>query len=188
MIAGFVQHPRGAQALRLHRAAPRGTVAVMALVVYALFDRASVASTAELAVRSEHGRGGAGLVQSFDRGPLDGNGLPDGATEFGRNLAIAMLAGAAFMGIAGGIAGALDLLLGMGVGLGIALGFVTGLLMGLVGAMQAGTRIPKRELRELQSRITEGRVLIVVEAARKSDVALVCDTLERFEPCELGTI
>ena len=160
----------------------------MADVVYALYDSKSEATAAETAVRREHSRGGACTVQSFDRAPIDGNVLPEGATEFGRNVFISMAAGAAFMTIAGGIAGAMDLLLGMGVGLGIALGFVTGLLMGLVGAMQAGTRIPKRSLRELQTRLVDGRVLVIVEPAGKHDLDAVSDTLERFSPRELGVL
>ncbi len=159
----------------------------MATVVYALFDTARTAAAAETAVRSEFGRAGACTIQTFDRTPIDGTNLPDGATEFGRNLLIAMGAGGLVMTIAGGVAGALDLLLGMGVALGLGLGCVTGLLMGLVGAMQAGTRIPKRELRELEPRIGGGRVLVVVEPASKADGDGVIEALERFEPRELGT-
>lgn len=158
----------------------------MALVVYALFDSASEATVAEQAVRKEHGKGGACVVNSYDHGPLDGTGLPEGATEFGRNVAIAMLAGAGFMAVAGGIAGAMDLLLGMGVGMGVMLGLVTGLLMGLVGAMQAGTRIPKRAIRELAARLVDGRVLVIVEVSSQREVPRVIETLERFDPRELG--
>jgi len=159
----------------------------LATVVYALFDSARSAAVAEASVRSEFGRAGACTIQAFDRAPIDGTNLPDGATEFGRNLLIAMGAGGLVMTIAGGIAGAFDLLLGMGVGLGLGLGLVTGLLMGLVGAMQAGTRIPKPELRALETRLGQGRVLVVVEPASNADKAGVIEVLERSEPCELGT-
>jgi hypothetical protein len=159
----------------------------MATVVYALFDSAEAAARAETTVRAEHGRGGSCVLQSFDRAPLDGNILPEGATEFGRNLVIAMLAGAAFMSVAGGIVGGLDLLLGMGVGMGIALGFVTGLLMGLVGAMQAGTRIPKPVLRALEPRLARGCILLIVEPVRAQDCDAVVTTLEQLGPSEFGT-
>lgn len=180
---------RATQALRLHAAQGRCNVGLaVARIVYALFDSASAASEAETTVRREHSRAGACTVQSFARKPIDGTMLPEGATEFGRNLFISMGAGAIVMTIAGAIAGAFDLLLGMGIAMGVALGFVTGLLMGLVGAMQAGTRILKPALREVEARIGDGRVLVVVEPATKSDLDAVADTLERFSPRELGTL
>jgi hypothetical protein len=160
----------------------------VALVVYALFDSAHAANEAETAVRREHSRGGACTVQTFARAPIDGTMLPEGATEFGRNLFISMGAGAVVMTIAGAIAGAFDLLLGMGIGMGIALGFVTGLLMGLVGGMQAGTRMLKPALRSVEARLVDDRVLVIVEPATKSDLDAVADTLERYEPRELGTL
>ena len=90
----------------------------------------------------------------------------------GRNIAIAMVAGGVFMAVAGGLAGAFDLMLGMGIGMGVGLGFVTGLLMGLVGAMQAGTRIPKPALRALEARLAAGGAILVVELdAAKLDAA-----------------
>lgn len=160
----------------------------MATVVYALYDSAKAGGEAETAVRREHSRAGACTVQSFARAPIDGTMLPEGATEFGRNLFISMGAGAVVMTIAGAIAGAFDLLLGMGIAMGVALGFVTGLLMGLVGAMQAGTRMLKPVLREVEARLVDGRVLVVVEPATKADLDAVADTLERYAPRELGTL
>lgn len=141
-------------------------------VIAALFESIAAAGQAENAVGDVFGRTGHCVTQRHTRAPLDGNRLPDGATEFGRNIAIAMVAGGVFMAAAGGLAGGLDLMLGMGVGLGVALGFVTGLLMGLVGAMQAGTRIPKPMLRALAARLPPGGALVVIEieAAKADDV------------------
>lgn len=146
-------------------------------VVIALFERAEAATTAETAIAGRFGRGGDCLIQRHTRAPLDSNNLPEGATEFGRNIAIAMVSGGVFMAVAGGIAGGLDLMLGMGIGMGIGLGFVTGLLMGLVGAMQAGTRIPKPGLRAMQSRLRPGGAIVVVEIA----AAGVDDVTEMLE-------
>lgn len=141
-------------------------------VVVALFDRIAAADAAEVAIGRACGRGGQCLIQRHTRVPLDGNSLPDGATEFGRNIVIAMVAGGLFMATAGALAGAFDLMLGMGIGMGVALGFVTGLLMGLVGATQAGTRIPKPALRALVGRFVPGGAILVVEidAARVEEV------------------
>lgn len=161
----------------------------MAVLVYALFDDASAASAAEAEVRASFGRGGAAVVQLHTRAPLDANSLPDGATEFGRNIAIAMAGGGVFMAVAGGIVGALDLMLGLGVGLGIALGFVTGLLMGLVGAMQAGTRVAKAQLRALEPRLGDGgAVLLLVEVEGKDESTRLLEALANHAPDELDVV
>ncbi len=140
-------------------------------VLVALFERADAAIAAEAGLATLT-RGGGGLTQRHGRAPLDANILPEGATEFGQNIAIAMVAGGVFMAVAGGLAGAFDLMLGMGIGMGVGLGFVTGLLMGLVGAMQAGTRIPKPALRALEARLAAGGAILVVELdAAKLDAA-----------------
>lgn len=160
----------------------------MPAVVYALFDASDRATAAVALLQRKHGRGGAVTVQLHTRAPLDGNLLPEGATEFGRNIVIAMAAGGVFMAVAGALAGAFDLLLGMTIAMGIGLGGVTGVLMGLVGAMQAGTRIPKRELRELEPRVREGCSLLVVEFDRKDTAEAAHDDLEPFAPVDAGTL
>jgi hypothetical protein len=156
-------------------------------VVYALLE-GPAAAAAEEQLRREHAGGHLNVAQLHTRAPLDGNILPEGATEFGRNLAIAMVAGAVVMSIAGGVAGAMDLMLGMGVGMGLGLGFVTGLLMGLVGAMQAGTRIAKAPLRALEARLTDGRALLVIEVAGPAEARRVVEVIERHGPIELDAI
>jgi hypothetical protein len=163
------------------------SVARVSKVVYALLDGpAAVAAEAEL--RREQAGGHLVVAQLHTRAPLDGNLLPEGATEFGRNLAISMVAGAVVMSVAGAVAGAMDLMLGMGVGMGLALGFVTGLLMGLVGAMQAGTRIAKAPLRALEPRLTDGRALLVIEVAGQPEARRVVEVIERHDPIELDAI
>jgi hypothetical protein len=159
----------------------------MSIVVYALLAR-SAAEAAEAELRRDHVGGHLNVAQVHERAPLDTNILPEGATEFGRNLLIAMAAGGVFMAAAGAIAGAMDLMLGMGVGMGVALGFVTGLLMGLVGAMQAGTRVAKLALRELEPRMTDGRAVLVIEVDGRREATAVESLLERHQPLEKGTI
>ena len=158
----------------------------MANVVYALLS-ADAAAAAESALQLDQKRHGPYVVQLHARAPLDGNNLPDSATEYGRNLLMAMGAGAVFMAVAGGVAGALDLMLGMGIGMGVALGFVVGLMMGLVGAMQAGTRIPKPELRELEPRVGDGRVLLLAEVEPRH-VPRVVEALEQHAPETLDAL
>ncbi len=161
----------------------------MAVLVYALFDDVTAASAAEAAVRASFGRGGAAVVQLHTRAPLDANILPEGATEFGRNIAIAMVGGGVFMAIAGALVGAFDLMLGMGIGLGIALGFVTGLLMGLVGAMQAGTRVAKPQLRALEVRLARGdAALLLVEVEGKDEGVRLLEALQAHAPAELDVL
>lgn len=160
--------------------------APVAVVVYALFENPEAAAEAEADVLREHPGRGPRLVQRHTQ-QIDGNILPDRATEYGRNLLLAMGLGAVFMAAAGGIAGALDVMLGMGVGLGIGLGFITGLLMGLVGAMQAGTRIAKPPLRALEPRLRGGHVLLVVEAEPSESKAMLA-TLDRHGPVELDVL
>jgi hypothetical protein len=157
-------------------------------VVYALLEDAAAAAAAEASMRSTFGRGGAAVVQLHTRAPLDANQLPEGATEFGRNIVMAMLGGGAFMAAAGGIVGALDLMLGLGVGLGIALGCVTGLLMGLVGAMQAGTRVAKPQLRALEPRLAAGATLLLVEVEGRDEAAQVLEQLQHHHPAELDVL
>ncbi|HET6585663.1 MAG TPA: hypothetical protein VFG69_19525 [Nannocystaceae bacterium] len=159
----------------------------MSIVVYALLE-GSDAEAAESELRRDQVGGRLNVAQLHTRAPLDANIMPEGATEFGRNLLIAMVAGGLFMATAGAIAGAIELVLGMTVGMGIALGLVTGLLMGLVGAMQAGTRVAKAPLRALESRITDGRALLLteVESAEKAD--RVVDVIERHGALEIGRI
>lgn len=158
----------------------------MSTVVYALFP-ATAADAAEAALQHDQKVHGHYVVQLHTRAPLDGNILPDAATEYGRNLLIAMGAGAVFMAVAGGIAGALDLMLGMPVAMGVGLGFVVGLLMGLVGAMQAGTRIAKPPLRELEPRLREGFVLLLAEVEPR-EVERIVETLEHHAPETVETL
>jgi hypothetical protein len=170
----------------LHRLWRRAKLATrVSTVVYALFETGAAADAAELELRTTHGRGGGVLVQLHTRAPLDANILPEDATEYGRNIAIAMVGGGVFMAVAGAIVGALDLMLGLGVGMGIALGFVTGLLMGLVGAMQAGTRRPKAQLRALEPRLRDGCALLVVEVDSKGEAVGISEELQRHDPIEL---
>jgi hypothetical protein len=152
----------------------------MSNVVYALYAP-QAAAAAESALLRDQEQHGPYVVQLHERAPLDGNILPDAATEYGRNLLMAMGGGAVFMAVAGGIAGGLDLVLGMGIGMGIGLGSIVGLMMGLVGAMQAGTRIAKPSLRELERRLGEDQVLLLVEVEPR-DVQRVIDVLERHDP------
>lgn len=158
----------------------------MATIVHALFERPeqAEAAVAELGKRTpEHPNFS---VQTHDRGPLDGNFLPESATEIGRNTVIAMVVGGIVGLVLGGLAGATLDIMGLTFALGSGLGLITGILIGLLGGIMAGTRQPKAALRELAQRLGEGRVLVTVEVDDPGHVELVEGVLERFEADELG--
>jgi len=152
-------------------------VCMMSSVVFALFPDQAGADTAAAALRDAQPKGDPRVAQLFARAPLEGNELPDPATEFGRNLLYAMVGGGVLIGATGGIVGALDLMVGMGTAMGLGMGTVTGVLMGLVGAMQAGTRLAKPVLRALEPRIRQGCVLLTIEVPGRE----VDGTVEQLE-------
>ena len=159
----------------------------MSAVVYALFPSVEAAEAARIELQRTPERKTPPEIHLYERPPLEGNALPEGATEFGRNVLVAMAAGAVFMAALGGIAAALDLVLGLGVGMGIGLGFVTGLLMGLVGAMQAGTRMAKGPLRALEPRLAEGCVLLLTEV-EGSEIDRCFELLTARQPLEVHVL
>lgn len=160
----------------------------MATVVYALFSdkQAAEAAATELSARAE-GRPNF-PVQTHARAPLDGNYLPESATEIGRNTMIAMVAGAGVGTLIGVVAAASFDIMGLTVAIGAGLGLLTGILSGLLGGMMAGTRQPKAELRALAAHLpggaegpsadVEGAVLLTVELDDPAHVETVEDILE----------
>ena len=160
---------------------------LVSLVVYALLPGQS-AEDADDELRRGNVGGLGNAAQIHRRAPLDANMLPDGATEYGRNLRIAIVAGAIVMSIAGGVAGAMHLVLGLSTSMGILLGAVTGALMGLVGAMQAGTRVAKESLLQLEKRLVGGNSLLVIEVGSRREADQVTQVLQRHDPMEIDII
>lgn len=153
----------------------------MSSIVYALFADPETAEQAKRELAEALPTKRLYIPLSFASAPLEGNELPESATEFGRNLVLMIVLGAVVMGAAGAIAGAAGWVLGFDAALGLGLGGVTGALMGLVGAMQAGTRRAKAALRELEPRLQAGATLVLIEVER-ADVDTAVESLERREP------
>jgi hypothetical protein len=144
-------------------------------IVFGLFADKPSAEQALDELRRTHPNS---AVQSHERSPLDGNYLPEAATEIGRNTLIAVIVGGVVGLVLGTIAGA-TLDIGLTVGIGAAFGLLTGVLSGMLGGMMAGTRMPKQPLREVAERLGEGRVLLTVEVDDPAQVEPVELVLEQ---------
>jgi hypothetical protein len=146
-------------------------------VVYALFQDPEVADKlrAELA---RGGKEGPGLdVRPHER-RLDANQLPEGATNFGRNMVITTAISTVFFTAAGVLVGAYDLVLGMGPFMGLVIGVITGVVIGVYTAMQAGTRVAKPPLLALAPRLPQGAVLLTIEVDTRTEAERIVDLLD----------
>lgn len=160
----------------------------MASLVYAVFADAAAAqqATTELTRNSDRNSvrdGGAGTasapghpafgVQTHTRAPLDGDDLPESATEIGRNTIVAIIAGAV-AGLALGLGlGLANAIMGLTPAIGALFGLITGILSGLLGGMMAGTRLPKAALRDAAQKLELGHVLLTIEVGDVTHVDLV---------------
>ncbi|MGB1013254.1 MAG: hypothetical protein ACPG4T_03890, partial [Nannocystaceae bacterium] len=93
------------------------------------------------------------------------------ATQSGRNILIAALAGMVIGGIASTVTSMILEVPGIGPGIVIAFGLLAGPLVGMVSAMMAGHREPKVVLREAATELGDGAVLLVVatDSGRDTD-------------------
>ena len=146
-------------------------------VVYALFEDAEVADQ----VRSELTRGGKdgpGLdVRPHER-HLDANQLPEGATNFGRNMVVTTAIASVFFTVAGVVVGAFDLVLGVGTFMGAVIGLITGVVIGVYTAMQAGTRVAKPPILALAPRLPQGAVLLTIELDHRHEAERLVEQLD----------
>jgi ABC-type dipeptide/oligopeptide/nickel transport system permease subunit len=149
-------------------------------IVFGLFADKAAADQAADALRRADDSHPTFAVQSHERSPLDGNYLPEAATEIGRNTLIAVIVGA-IVGLVLGVTASMVLDIGLTLGIGAAFGLLTGVLSGMLGGMMAGTRLPKLPLREVAERLGEGRVLLTVEVDEARHVELVETLLETHE-------
>jgi hypothetical protein len=157
----------------------------MASLVYALFAESAAAqqATAELTRNVAGSAAGASTghpafgVQMHTRAPLDGDDMPEAATEIGRNTIIAVIVGAV-AGLALGLGlGLGQVIMGLTPAIGAMFGLVTGVLSGLLGGMMAGTRRPKAALRDAAQKLEPGHVLLTIEVGDVTHVDLVEDIL-----------
>lgn len=155
-------------------------------IVYGVFaDKPSAEAVADQLRRpgDDHG---VLPVQTHERSPLDGNYLPESATEIGRNTTIAIVVGA-IVGLAlGALAGATLDIMGLSVGIGAVFGLMTGVLSGMLGGMMAGTRQPKAPLREAAAQLGGGKVLVTVEVEDVGEVRHVETLLEAGGGIDVG--
>lgn len=151
----------------------------MSTVVYALFADAEAADRAhaELSRAGAHGPGHD--VRPHER-HLDTNQLPESATTYGRNMAMATAVGSLFFMIAGGVIGTTELVPGMGVGMGIVLGLISGVVIGVYTGMQAGTRVAKPPIGALAHRLPEGAVLLTIEVSSHHEAERVVEQVDEL--------
>jgi hypothetical protein len=150
----------------------------MAALVYGLFDDAAAADAATAELTRNAPDHPAFAVQSHTRGPLDGDDLPESATEIGRNTMIAIVVGGVVGLLLGVIAGATLDIMGLNVAIGALFGLLTGILSGMLGGMMAGTRTPKAALREIAERLDGAKVLLTVEVGDLAHVDTVAGLLD----------
>ena len=148
----------------------------MPTLVYARFDDAAAADRATASLTRASGSLPALLVQHHTEGPLNGDDLPEVATQTLRNTVI----GTAVGGVVGVVFGVLAALV-LGIlppGLGAGLGLLTGLLFGVIHGVMAGTRVPKPELLEAAAGLDGGAVLVMIEVQEPAHVDHVEELLD----------
>jgi uncharacterized membrane protein len=156
----------------------------MAKLVYATFADAARAESGADAI-AELRRAVSVVIHAGT--VLDGDRLQDSATEYGRNIALSTAAGAAFFMVAGIVTSLSGIVVGMGVPLGAAMGIIVGVFMGGLVAMQAGTRVAKKELREVARELTPGGRLLTVEVDSRETQEAVMEALHRNAALVVGT-
>ena len=149
----------------------------MATLVYAVFASSEAAdeAIAELTRRTEARP--AFAVQAHAGAPLDGDDLPESATEIGWNTLIAVIVGAVVGLVLGVVAGSTLDIMGLTPAIGAGFGLLTGILSGMLGGMMAGTRTPKAALREAAKGLESGARLLTIEVGDPGHVELVEDLL-----------
>ena len=150
----------------------------MTTLVYAVFASGEAADEAIGELTRNSAEHPAFAVQSHTQAPLDGDDLPESATEIGRNTILAAVFGAVVGLILGVVAGATLDIMGLTPAIGASFGLLTGILSGFLGGMMAGTRTPKLALREAAAALEGGAVLLTVEVGDPGHVELVEDLLD----------
>jgi hypothetical protein len=156
----------------------------MAALVYGLFDGAAGADAAVAELTRNAPEHPAFAVQVHVRGPLNGDDLPESATEIGRNTMIAIIVGGIVGLLLGIVAGATLDIMGLTVAIGAIFGLLTGVLSGMLGGMMAGTRRPKAALRSIAERLDGAKVLLTVEVGDAGHVDTVAAILDQHGAIE----
>jgi hypothetical protein len=109
---------------------------------------------------------------------LDGDRLQESATEYGRNVLLSTLAGGVFFMLTGVVASLSGVVVGMGVAMGACMGLLVGILMGGLGALQAGTRVAKKELRQTALTLAPAHRMLTIEVTNRKTEEAVIDVLQ----------
>jgi hypothetical protein len=150
----------------------------MPTLVYAVFEQPGPAEAAVTELTRHGADHPAFAVQTHQKAPLNGDDLPESATEIGRNTFIAIGFGAVGGLLLGLVAGLTLDIMGLTPLIGAMFGLITGILSGLLGGMMAGTRRPKAALREAAESLAVGSVLLTIEVTDPGHVELVEELLE----------
>ncbi len=153
---------------------------------HALFADVDAAAPAikELSARTDRHPNFA--VQSFAKGKLDGDDLPESGTEVGRNTAMAVGIGGGAGVLLGLGAGMSEAIIGLNAGMGAAVGGLFGSVVGVLSGMMAGTRVPKARLRELAESQGPDELLVTVETDDPAHAELVREILESAGGRQVG--
>jgi uncharacterized protein YacL len=157
----------------------------MAVLVYGLFDEAAAADAATAELTRNAPEHPAFPVQAHTRAPLDGDDMPESATEIGRNTMIAIIVGGIVGLLLGVLAGATLDIMGLNVAIGAVFGLLTGVLSGMLGGMMAGTRRPKAALRAVAERLDGAKVLLTIEVGDAGHTDTVVGILDAHGAIEL---
>lgn len=152
----------------------------MAEVVFGLFDGVDQAKAGAKALTTRTEEHPAFRTKLFTKAPLDGDDLPESATDVGGNTVLHTAIGAVTCTVMGAAAAGAGIIPGLNMGMGIAMGLIFGVFAGGLNGIMAGTRTPKPELRELEPKMKEGRALLIVEAKDAAQAKFVMSKLEEL--------
>lgn len=158
----------------------------MAKIIYATFESEEAAKPVlrELTQRTETHPNFP--VQTHASANLDGDDMPESATEVGRNTTMGTIVGGVVGLILGAVVGSTGLVLGLSTGIGAAVGMIFGVLVGVLNGMMAGTRTPKEALRVAAAALSEGQLLVTVEVDDPGHADIVTDILKEGEGAGVG--
>ncbi|MCA9714196.1 MAG: hypothetical protein H6713_01900 [Myxococcales bacterium] len=118
-------------------------------------------------------------VQTFENQPIDANHLPEGATEFGRNIVLSTIWGGVLGAIFGLVSTAFYVFPGFGPVLNTLFGAASGVIIAFYTVIMAGTRIAKQPILEIERQLGDGPILLVIETESRKDADTVAECLEK---------
>ncbi len=148
----------------------------MANVVYGVFKSAAAS---EPAIHELVNHQPPFSVQTFDEQPIDTNHLPEGATEFGRNIVISCIWGTVLGALFGFASGWVYTFPGFGPVLNTLFGAGSGIIIAFYTVIMIGTRVALEPIQRIEQQLGDGTILLVIETEARKDAELVADCLEK---------